>query len=221
MMSEAAIADAIHAAIVERRLPAGARLVEEQLAGVFGVSRARIRSVLQGLAREKVVTVHRNRGAAVSTPTVAEAREVFQSRRLLEDAIVRHAATALDAAGLDALRAHVERERAARAADDRRAQIALSGEFHVLLAEVGGTPTLAAFLRELVLRSSLIIAVYERPGAPGCPPEEHQRLIDLLAARDADGVAREMAEHLGSVEERLTLVEPTPSTVDLKAIFAP
>ncbi len=55
----------------------GSRLVEDQLAEVFGVSRMRVRSVLQALARDKVVTLHKNRGACVAEPTVKEAKEVF------------------------------------------------------------------------------------------------------------------------------------------------
>ena len=48
---EATIYDKIHRAIAERRLLPGSRLVEDQLAEVFGVSRMRIRWVLQSLAR--------------------------------------------------------------------------------------------------------------------------------------------------------------------------
>lgn len=218
--TETTIAEAIQTAIAERRLPAGTRLVEDQLAGVFGVSRARIRSVLQALARDKVVTLQPNRGACVATPSVREAREVFAARRLLEGAIIRHAARTITPAGLSHLRNHVEQERAARLRGDRRAEIKLSGDFHLVLAEVAGNDTLAGFLRELVIRSSLIIAVYEKPGAQGCSAEEHNRLIALLAAHDAEAAAREMDAHLAEVESRVTLEDAIPPSIDLRAIFA-
>ena len=80
---ESTIYARIHAAIVERRILPGVRLVEDQLAEVFDVSRMRIRSVLQSLARDKVVTLHRNRGAVVAYPSVREAKEVFAARRLI------------------------------------------------------------------------------------------------------------------------------------------
>ena len=63
---ETVIYNKIHNAIAERRLAPGSRLVEEQLCDVFSASRARIRSVLHSLARDKVVTLHRNRGAVVA-----------------------------------------------------------------------------------------------------------------------------------------------------------
>src|ERR1700677_4989850 len=86
---ETTIYDKIHRAIAERRLLPGSRLVEDQLAEVFGVSRMRIRWVLQSLARDKVVTLHKNRGACVAEPTVKEAKEVFAARRLLEGSLAR------------------------------------------------------------------------------------------------------------------------------------
>jgi DNA-binding GntR family transcriptional regulator len=70
---ESRIYQRIHAAIAERRLLPGSRLVEDQLADVFDVSRMRIRSVLHSLARDKVVTLQRNRGAVVAYPSVKEA----------------------------------------------------------------------------------------------------------------------------------------------------
>jgi len=80
--------DAIHQrvwlAIVEHRLPPGTKLGEERLAKAFGVSRTQIRQVIERLAHDSIVTVHANRGAFVSSPTVEEAREVFVARRLIE-----------------------------------------------------------------------------------------------------------------------------------------
>src|SRR5580692_6196120 len=74
----------IWAAIVDHRLPPGARLVEDQLCKVFGIGRTRIRQVLQRLAHERVVTLTPNRGAIVSKPTIQQAREVFEARCALE-----------------------------------------------------------------------------------------------------------------------------------------
>ena len=54
-----------------QRLPPGAKLTEEQLGAVFGVSRTIVRSALQALAHDHIVTIERNRGAFVSAPTVA------------------------------------------------------------------------------------------------------------------------------------------------------
>ena len=49
------IYERIYAAILEHRLPPGAKLVEERLADIFRTSRARIREVLARLAHEQTV----------------------------------------------------------------------------------------------------------------------------------------------------------------------
>lgn len=218
--SEEAIYQVMHAAIAERRLPAGMRLVEDQLARLFCVSRARVRAVLQSLARERMVTLQKNRGAFVSYPSVAEAREVFQARRLIESAVVREAARLARVQGVDRLRAHLSRERAAIEGGDRRAEIKLSGEFHLLIAEIVGNPTLSGYLAELIARSSLVIAIYEGSNADDCGQTAHRRIVDALAAGDGDEAARLMDSHLMEAEARLSLTaEPASPQIDFKAIF--
>jgi DNA-binding GntR family transcriptional regulator len=210
----------MHAAITERRLPAGMRLVEDQLARLFCVSRARIRSVLQALARDRMVTLQKNRGAFVSYPSVAEAREVFQARRVIETALVREAARVAGSGDLDALAAHLDREVEAHRRKDRAAEIKLSGEFHVLVARIVGNASLTGYLVELIARSSLVLAVYDRAVEHACWLDEHREIAAALARRDADGAARQVELHLAEVEARLRLGdEALGPQVDFKAIF--
>lgn len=218
--SEEAIYRLMHAAIAERRLPAGMRLVEDQLARLFCVSRARIRAVLQSLARERMVTLQKNRGAFVSYPSVDEAREVFQARRMIESALVREAARMAKTQGVERLRQHLEREKAAVLQHDRRIEIKLSGEFHLLLAELVGNATLSGYLGELIARSSLVIAIYEGAGAHDCWQDEHRRIVEALVAGDGEAAARLMESHLAEAESRLALArEPAAPQIDFKAIF--
>src|SRR6201996_5333538 len=102
--AESHIYHRIHAAIAEHRLLPGARLVEDQLGEVFGVSRMRIRSVLHSLARDKVVTIHRNRGAEVASPSVEEAKDVFAARRVIEVALAPEIIRSADEAAVRRLK---------------------------------------------------------------------------------------------------------------------
>jgi len=217
---EEAVYQVMHAAIAERRLPAGMRLVEDQLARLFCVSRARIRAVLQSLARERMVTLQKNRGAFVSYPSVEEAREVFQARRLIESALAREAARMVKRDGAERLRAHIEREKVAVERHDRRDEIKLSGEFHLLIADMVGNATLSGYLAELIARSSLVIAIYEGASAHDCWLDEHRRIVDALVAGDGETAALLMETHLTEAESRLALGgEPTASKIDFTAIF--
>jgi DNA-binding GntR family transcriptional regulator len=219
-----ATTDSIHAkiygAIVEQRLPPGTKLGEESLGEIFGVSRTLIRRVLQRLASEHVVDSRPHRGAFVARPSVEEAREVFEARRALEAHAIDRLAHGLTPAGVERLRRHVAKERQAQAAGDRRGLIRLSGEFHLLLAELADNRAIARFLRELVSRTSLIIAVYEAPGESCCPVGEHAGLIEALASRQAGSAHQLMHAHLLGIEQRLRLDRLPERTVDLHEVLA-
>ena len=79
-------------AILDRRLEPGMKLVEEDLAKTFGVSRARIRATFLQLAHDKLINLVPNRGAFVAEPTIDEAIEVFSARRMIEDGVARKVA---------------------------------------------------------------------------------------------------------------------------------
>jgi DNA-binding GntR family transcriptional regulator len=217
--AETRIYERIHEAIVERRLAPGSRLVEEQLCEVFDASRARIRSVLQALARDKIVTLHRNRGAAVSYPSVMEAREVFAARRMVEVALAREVVHAIDDKGLKRLKAHIRKENLAEKSHDRALELRTSHEFHTLLAETLGNTVLSAFLKELMARSSLVTALYERPNANVCSQHSHGKLIELIEAGDGEALAKEMLAHLNEIEGHLMLFEKKEEPVDLRKVF--
>ncbi len=217
---EEEIYNKIHRAIAERRLLPGSRLVEDQLAEVFGVSRMRIRWVLQSLARDKVVTLHRNRGATVAKPTVKEAKEVFAARRLIEGALAREVVRATDDKALKRLKAHIKKEITAEKSHDRAMELRTSHDFHTLLAEIVGNSVLVDFLQELMARSALITAIFERPDISVCSHFTHSKLIELIENRDEQGLVDAMLGHLDEIESYLSLYEKDEQPVDIKTIFS-
>ncbi len=207
-------------AIMEHRLLAGTKLVEERLCEVTGASRARIRQVFARLAHEKLVTLVPNRGAFIASPTVEEARQVFQARRVVEPELAAVLARQATAAKIRSMRRHVQEEDHARTRGDRAAVIRLSGEFHILLAEIAGNAILEKLIREMVSLTCLIITLYDRPGAPACPEHEHRNLIDAIERRDAASAAALMTEHLLHIEGSLDLTVRDSGVPDFHSIFA-
>lgn len=210
----------VYGAIAGQELPPGTRLREDQMRQIFGVSRARIRKVFSRLAFEGLVSIEPNRGASVAKPSAEEAREIFAARRAIEVTIVRTVAENFEPKLKIALAKHIARESAAETRRDVAGMIRLSGEFHLLLAEMAGNRTLQRFLRELVTRESLVILAYEKPGQPSCSNHEHQLILDALAKRDAAKAAKLMLQHLENVEARLDLDRNVRPAVDLKQLFA-
>jgi DNA-binding GntR family transcriptional regulator len=208
----------IWSAIMDHSLPPETRLVENELCEIFGLGRTRVRQVLQKLAHERVVTLMRNRGAMVSKPTVREAREVFAARRIIEAHIAEILVKSATRKDVKRLQEHVAREDEAWRFNDRRAALKLSGEFHLLLAEAAGNSILVELLRDLISRSSLIIAVYQAPGQSPCPPDAHRELTGAFERRER-GAVRLMTQHLDHVFTELTLEEHDEGGVDLKSVF--
>jgi DNA-binding GntR family transcriptional regulator len=212
------IYDKITAAILEHRLHPGTKLVEERLADIFGVSRARIREVLARLAHEQIVELYPQRGAYVAKPTIEQARDVFEARRLIEPAVVRRLIDTLTPDKLARLRRHQDLEMDARRRDDKRAVIRLSGEFHSLAADLAGNSALARSMRELSLLTCLMIFLYDAPTTDSCRADEHTQIIDAIAKRDAPRAERLMLAHLEHIEGSMKL-EAASEEVDLEAIF--
>jgi len=213
------IYERIYVAILEHRLHPGTKLAEERLAEIFGVSRARIREVLARLAHEQIVELYPQRGAFVAKPTIEQALDVFEARRLIEPAVLRRLVQTLTPEKLARLRQHQELEFDARRRDDKRAVIRLSGEFHSLAAELAGNTALARSMRELSVLTCLMIFLYDAPTTDSCRADEHTQIIDAIAKRDAARAERLMLEHLDHIETSMKLETATPE-VDLETIFA-
>jgi DNA-binding GntR family transcriptional regulator len=156
---------------------------------------------------DHIIELRPNRGAVVASPSPKEARDVFAARRALEREIVPLVVKRATPASLRAIRSAIEAEEAARHGADRTAWIRLGGEFHLLLAALSGNAVLERFMAELVSRCSLIIALYENPGAPMCGNHDHHDLLTLIENGDAEQATRLIEHHLLEIEARLHLGE--------------
>ena len=221
--SKADIHERIYNAIVEHRLMPGTKLPEEHVAELFAVSRTQVRGVLQRLAVEQLVTLIPNRGAFVATPSVDEARDVLDVRRTLEPSMVERLVARIAAGKADGaiaqLRDQVAREHAAHHSGDRRTAVRMSGEFHVLLAELSGSTILARMMRELTPLTCLAILTFDTPLASACPNDEHKRLLDAIEAGDTALATELMREHLHHIENAMRLDRHDDAEVDLAEVL--
>src|SRR5258708_34049149 len=120
------IREGVTAAILEHRLLPGTKLGEDEIGEIYGASRTLVRTALQQLAHEGIVNIEKNRGAFVARPTPADAREVFEARRLIEPTIGDHACAAVSPACSNRRQAHLAEEREAELPGEPRAPIRLS-----------------------------------------------------------------------------------------------
>ncbi|MGZ5185509.1 MAG: GntR family transcriptional regulator [Caldimonas sp.] len=212
------IADSIVTAIVERRLMPGTKLAEQKIADIFKVSRTLVRQALNQLSRDKLVTLAPGRGARVAEPSVDEARQVFEVRRMLETAMIRRAAAELEPAQVGELRAHLKSEQAAIQRTDVSGRTRLLADFHVVVAAMLGNAVLAGLIGELVSRSSLIALMYQSAHSAEHSFAEHVAIVDAIEKHDPRAAVRLMEAHLHNVEHNLRLA---PRVADLQSALLP
>lgn len=204
-MSAEQIAAQLTEAVHEHRLQPGAKLREDEVGDIFGVSRTIVRQALRSMAFEGLLTIEKNRGAFVSKPTLKEAREVFQARALIEPATARAAAERATKSDIKLLEHHIDEEHAALDRDEAGLALKLSGDFHLEIARIADQQTIEQFLRQLVSRSSLVIALYWRRRAALCESHAHHALLDAFRTGDCDGAEDLMKGHLLDIFSQLDL----------------
>jgi DNA-binding GntR family transcriptional regulator len=210
------IVDALFKAIAQHRLPPGTRLIEAQIVETLQANRNHVQVALQRLAMQKVVTIEANRGAMVAQPTAREARDIFSARRAIERAIVEAITPAIMSKQRQRIASHMNNERNATNDTDRRAIVRELSEFHLMLGEISGNAVLSDILANLMVRSSLIVALYQRNDVPSCASDEHQEIITALENGDTERAVKVMIEHLDELEGQLALEESAPEEFNLR-----
>lgn len=211
------IYEAIRRAIIEQALKPGAKLPEDAIGASFGVSRTIVREALRKLAESGLVEIKRNRGASVARPSWEEARDIFDIRIALERIVVERLAGNLTAAQIRRLEEHAQEEERAAGGQEPRS-VRLATEFHVLLAEMTGSDTLARYVAEVSWRCGLTLTLYSRPHSSECGVNEHREVIAALVAGDAARAVAVMDHHLQGVVSR-ALIGPPDTKAELGDIL--
>jgi len=206
-------------AVHEHRVLPGMKLSEDEVGEIFGVSRTVVRQALRSMAHGGLVSIERNRGAFVAKPSIKEAREVFEARALLEPQTARAAAERATPADVDGLEAHIEQEHAALAREEAGVALKLSGVFHCEIARIADQQTIELFLRQLVSRSSLVIALYWRRRNALCESHAHHALLESLRNNDPEKAEELMKGHLLDLVSQLDLREKPNETVSLREVL--
>jgi DNA-binding GntR family transcriptional regulator len=193
-------AERLRQAILAGDMAPGQRLVEEELAGTLGVTRASLRAALFDLTAEGLVERIPNRGARVRAITLDEAVAITECRMALEGLCAAKAAervTEADIARLRRLGGQLERS---VAEGEPMKYSALNHELHRLVREISGQTVAAALLERLngqLVRHQFQLSL--RPGRPQASLPEHLAIIAAIAGRrpaEAEEVTR---RHLRSV----------------------
>lgn len=171
--------------IISGEFAAGERLVEEELARTYNVSRTPIREVLFALEKDGLVERVRNQGARVAAFSPDDVEEIFDIRNALECHALSKAIRTIKLSELMEL----ERQlipligQETPAARDRLAQIDM--RFHKLVVEGSGNRRLIDYVDRIsLLVESLQLTGYRRESYIHEAAEEHLSIIRALLNRD-------------------------------------
>jgi DNA-binding GntR family transcriptional regulator len=221
MPSQSQIAQQVVEAILAQKLAPGERLGEQELAGLYGVSRTQVREALMQLQARGFVEVRTRKGWYVVEPSVEEARDAFAARRIIEAGILTESGRPLQSA-LKRLRQHIAEEQQAIDGADAATRAFLLADFHVCLAECLGQRLLCDVLRDLTARTTLAATLYQSKHDAGESCAEHAAIVAALE-KGKTALARErMLAHIGNVESALGSSAPEAGSGDrLRAALAP
>ncbi|WP_118135071.1 GntR family transcriptional regulator [Oceanicella sp. SM1341] len=196
---------ALRRAVIEQMVMPGAQLAPDVIGEEFGVGEERVHAALLELVDEGLAEVRlADLRIHVASPALGDARQLFEMRRCLEADVVRRLIRRLSADHLDAIEAHLRRQERARLFGDGQA-IRVSGEFHILLAELCSAPVMVRYMRETVSRCSFILSLFARPWSAELSLREHRGIYDALRAQDATLCMARMEHHIDQVEQRAAL----------------
>jgi len=140
------VVDALRKAIVEGLLAPGSRLVERELVKMMGVSRTVIREALRQLESEGVVETIPNKGPIVRKLSLAEAKDLYMIRSVLEGLSARMFVMNAAPAALLQLRQRLEETCSAYEGGDPEVVLAAKNKFYDVLFAGAGSEILSSMI---------------------------------------------------------------------------
>jgi DNA-binding GntR family transcriptional regulator len=161
------------------------RLIEEELAGRFGVNRHVIRRVLTELESIGVIVRQKNKGAAVLDATPQDVEDIYAVRALLEGRAAELIPLPPPAEVLNGLR-EIQAQHCAAARAGKLAQVfRLNLLFHKTFFAACGNPQLAEAIQHFALKAHIARSITIRiPKLLERAINEHAEIVNLLETGD-------------------------------------
>jgi DNA-binding GntR family transcriptional regulator len=191
----------LYTAIVEKiisgEFAAGQRLVEEELAHVYNVSRTPVREVLFALEKDGLVERARNQGAKVVSFTPDDVEEVFDVRNALECFCVPGLIQTIKLNELLDLEHRLEALNGGSGQKWREKQAEIDMQLHRLILNGSRNRRLIGYMERIsLLLHALQLAAYHNEEYVRQSGQEHLAIIRALLRRDVDLAKQLLAEHI-------------------------
>jgi DNA-binding GntR family transcriptional regulator len=196
---------AILAEVTEGRLPADARLIQDELAQAYGVSRQPIQQALLLLRDHGVVLDAPRRGFVVAPLSPERVRHSYQIRAGLDGVASRLAAEHGRAQAAEEGPAVIEVGRLALESGSTRRMIDADTLFHTFVTEISGNPIIVEMMVPHYSSMERIMAEVLREDAamPEIIWKQHGAILDAIVVGDGERADRLAREHVEDATVRI------------------
>lgn len=189
-------------------LKPGQRLLMDQIASDFNVSRIPVREALLQLQAEGLVQMEPHMGAIVSPIDFSSASDYFAISRELQVLAVRAFCDRGEKADLDRLEALVLEMESAAGSDDMATYSKLNQDFHDLIAEKCRMPLVRTFMKTYQQHWNRFVRFYHlypmREQRMKQTLKEHRDILEALKSRDPNAAEKASRIHnLTGLEDHL------------------
>lgn len=199
--------DTLRDEILDLVLQPGTPIDEAGLADRLAMSRTPIREALVRLAADGLVTLLPNRSTVVSQIDFPNLHHFFDALTLMYRMTTRLAAQFHDADDLTAIRQAQDAFARAVVAGNTAGMILLNRDFHVAIAEAGRNPYYLQLFSRLLDEGRRILRLYYYPTfEPRLPHpyiQEHEDMIDAIAARDVEKCDQLAKDHADKIVKQI------------------
>lgn len=190
--------------IASGELSGGDRINESEVAARLGISRGPVREACRSLEEAGLLVSAVNQGVFVREMTLHDARELYEVRGALSGLIGRLAAGRVTPAALQTLQDLLGAMNAAADQSDLSGYYKLNLSFHELLMKVADNQTLADLYLSIVRQTHLFRRRgLVQQGSLQTSNEEHQAIVQALAAQDPAAAEAALTRHVAQGWERL------------------
>ena len=188
------ITDTLRQSIIEGEFKPGDRLIQDEIADRYGVSRIPVREAMRTLSAEGLLTFSSRRGAIVTALSAADIEEILSIRAVLEGMATRLTTERATEKELDKIRQVFHRLEAARG--DVELYFQYNFEFHEAILEAAHSPPLKELVTNLrnavepVARRYLIAA-----GRVEIAHHDHLEILEALERRNPQAAGHVAAGH--------------------------
>jgi len=205
--------DQVRKDIVAGIWPLGTHVTLAQLTQHYQVSAVPVREALLQLQGEGVIAMRMNRGAVIPTVDAQYIDNLYRVRGAIQVMLAREAAARATPEQVETMRMLAGQQVAAADAHDVERCVETNRAFHHFIDSVAGNPLALEMLEG---RSSLVDAFRRTigygQGRIDSVRAQHSRLVDAIAAGDADLAAQITFEHTES--SRLDLMAKAVKTAE-------